>query len=1202
MITLLDTMGPAIWRASWQAAALALVAVLLVRYFGERLSPRWRFLLWGVVLTRLLFVATPASPWSAFNLVRWNPESSAQPFARHEAGARFPAAGHRMGSTTGPDETNVESPRVAGSAPESSTAQVSASRQTPSLSSGVAMERTPSITSLAGAVFILRILTAFWLAGCLFFGLKLLASVLILRRRLSACRAVTDEVLLGLLETSRRRMGLKRTPVLLVTPQCLSPCIVGTWNPRIVLPESVVTQSSPARLRHVLAHELSHLVRGDLWTNWLLLAARVLHWFNPVAWWTVREMIVEREAACDELALAAVGETDRSAYAATIVELAASLTPSAIAPGLVGLFSSTCRLKARVERLLRSPSVTTLRAPLAASLLVGMALIGLTDAMPGAQAQAPEAVPKAAPATQKEEPKAPQEDTHTVAGRCVNNADRSALAGITVRLYRAEGRTSPPVEIAKTVTDADGRYAFKGLEPPRPENHLDRLNYGVFGFADDRPIGISFFHFRDNKQITELRMVRERATLSGKVIDAAGRPVAGATVLPYFVWDRPAPSLLSAKTDADGRFKLDKLGVYKWPDGKAVTTSFQVQHPDYPETRGEAKGLPADVVVTLPAGCVVTGTVTDGVTGKPAAGAVITARRADEWGESCVAADEDGRFRLVLLEGRYDFLADAKDRVCVAVTGRECLAGEKVELPVFKLIGGGLISGQVVNTATGESVTVSEFGGPIMLGLFGPSQPSGRAISPMRLAAVDKTGRFTLRAAPGENFPYFVNISGERMSWDTQKQSPVIVKEGETTNYNMLITPEISPEEKLKAARKIVLALSMDPSDRTAQILLEFRKLNHTVDETELWCLLMRELVAIGRAAVPQLCAELDRTTENAMLRRLGFALRAIGDKRAVPALIRAIPRTLLPSSSDYGLIVSDKELMAFMQAHDLDQGKGEHFGLGGPEREIIGALHDLTGQNFEDAELFSMSLSEDPRRRVLQRRIYVRQAQRWQTWWEKNSRSLTEEAAYQKVKLNVADEPLPPAPEALGKAARVSGVMSGAVLSPAIQKGEHAWHFFDLDTGYRPNWPARIPQVEASRDAKELAEWASQNGVDLMCITHRAQDGTETYVLRALGMKVRQIDARDLRNLDKLIAAGSLPEGRPVGELLMHYDAKSEQLVPDANAAFLFITREGSMGVIETTDRITRTADLTGIAASPSSGGVGFHKGVQFSLKAIIP
>ena len=82
------------------------------------------------------------------------------------------------------------------------------------------------------------------------------------------------------------------------------------------------------RLRHVLAHELAHLVRGDLWTNWLLLPARTLHWFNPVAWWTVREMQAEREAACDELAFAALGETDRSAYAATITGTEASALPS----------------------------------------------------------------------------------------------------------------------------------------------------------------------------------------------------------------------------------------------------------------------------------------------------------------------------------------------------------------------------------------------------------------------------------------------------------------------------------------------------------------------------------------------------------------------------------------------------------------------------------------------------------------------------------------------------------------------------------------------------------------------------------------------------------------------------------------------------------------------------------------------------------
>ena len=55
---------------------------------------------------------------------------------------------------------------------------------------------------------------------------------------------------------------------------------------------------------------------------------------------------------------------------------------------------------------------------------------------------------------------------------------------------------------------------------------------------------------------------------------------------------------------------------------RSWATSFTMRHPDYPEAGGTVSALPADVVVTLPAPCTVTGVVTDGVTAQPAAGAV----------------------------------------------------------------------------------------------------------------------------------------------------------------------------------------------------------------------------------------------------------------------------------------------------------------------------------------------------------------------------------------------------------------------------------------------------------------------------------------------------------------------------------------------------------------------------------------------------
>ena len=476
-----------------------------------------------------------------------------------------------------------------------------------------------------------------------------------------------------------------------------------------------------------------------------MLLARTLHWFNPVAWWTVREMQAEREAACDELAFTAMGEADRSEYAATIVELAASLAPSAIAPGLIGLYASTRRLKKRIERLLRSPSVATLRTPIASILLLGMALTGLTDAMPGARAQSS----KEAASTGKEEPKA---NSQTIGGRCVD-ADGSALAGVSVRLYRVEGRISPPVEIARTETGVDGRYTFTGLAPERGRGHLDLLEYGVLGFLGDRPIGIPFMHFDGEEEVVTIRFAVETSTLSGKVIDADGRPVAQATVTRYWIGGRPIAGLLATTTDVAGRFHFDDMPVYKTPDGRPWGTSFTVRHPDHPETFGKADALPAEVVVRLPASCSVTGTVTDGVTARPAAGAIITARRVDEWGESFAEADAAGRFRLVVAEGRYDFLADAEDRVTIAVTGRECLDGEKVELPPLKLIGGGFISGRVINTATGQSVSVTGVGEPVTLGLSTSAQPHGAVIAQTAQAEADKAGRFILRRPRGNTSP-----------------------------------------------------------------------------------------------------------------------------------------------------------------------------------------------------------------------------------------------------------------------------------------------------------------------------------------------------------------------------------------------------------------------------------------------------------------
>lgn len=227
-MTTLDMLGPAIWRASWQAAALALVVAFLARCLGERLAPRWRFWLWGVVVARLLLVITPASPWSAFNLAPHTRQASARITDAPDRGELTPTpdvgdspAGH-IAPNTEPAPVAADAP-----APSSLPPPATTPAKAPATGSELAVPQPPVIRVAISTLLNWRSLSIGWLAGVLLVGARLLATVFMLRRRLSACRAVTDGVLTNLLEDARIRAGLMRAPALLVTPECISPCVVG---------------------------------------------------------------------------------------------------------------------------------------------------------------------------------------------------------------------------------------------------------------------------------------------------------------------------------------------------------------------------------------------------------------------------------------------------------------------------------------------------------------------------------------------------------------------------------------------------------------------------------------------------------------------------------------------------------------------------------------------------------------------------------------------------------------------------------------------------------------------------------------------------------------------------------------------------------------------------------------------------------------
>jgi hypothetical protein len=120
-----------------------------------------------------------------------------------------------------------------------------------------------------------------------------------------------------------------------------------------------------------------------------------------------------------------------------------------------------------------------------------------------------------------------------------------------------------------------------------------------------------------------------------------------------------------------------------------------------------------------------------------------------------------------------------------------------------------------------------------------------------------------------------------------------------------------------------------DQTQRARELIYFFRNYRVFCRDEE-WAQTIRELATIGKAAVPELVAELDRTDRDATLRSLAFCLRAIDDPRAVPALIRAIPKALRrgtfrcqlrPTCMLKSLVVEQKHCVPYSQmVHELGE------------------------------------------------------------------------------------------------------------------------------------------------------------------------------------------------------------------------------------------------------------------------------------------
>ncbi|MBI1344697.1 hypothetical protein GC163_00260 [bacterium] len=146
------------------------------------------------------------------------------------------------------------------------------------------------------------------------------------------------------------RLGLSRLPRLLASPAVREPLALYWLRPMILLPASWLADVSPGVLEAVLAHELAHIRRYDLWINLWQRIVETLLFFHPCIWWVSKQIRVERELCCDAEAVRATGLPVQYAQA---LELVARQRWACASPQLaVGIGGTRMALLHRVKQVL----------------------------------------------------------------------------------------------------------------------------------------------------------------------------------------------------------------------------------------------------------------------------------------------------------------------------------------------------------------------------------------------------------------------------------------------------------------------------------------------------------------------------------------------------------------------------------------------------------------------------------------------------------------------------------------------------------------------------------------------------------------------------------------------------------------------------------------------------------------------------------
>ncbi len=525
-----------------------------------------------------------------------------------------------------------------------------------------------------------------------------------------------------------------------------TPCNIGAWRPRVLVPSRQCNPEERQELRASLAHELAHCKQHDLRWNHVLTLLQALLWFHPLAW----RIRIAHADACDELCDAAAARClgDHEIYSRMLARLAVRLASQQPSSALAMAHRSLVRR--RIEAIGRNLSRRALRPWQTGGLVACAALASIllgTGALSRAEARTPQAEESGAGKSISAE-----STTATVKPSTEGVAQKpNPEAILPIRVTsKATGTPIPDAEIRFNGIIGGKRFDRRLETDIRGESELRRAasaNVQNLWMTVKSPghVPVHYVWKSDVKKV----QLQERLDLEldpglrieGRIEDESGNPIPGASVelnMPI-TWPGLANYVFQAAertTNEDGRWKWDGA-----PDDTA-SVSIRVAHPDYMDG-GARAARGSGNTVTLRRGHQVRGRVVD-ASGKPVEGATAQLGL-DRFGTGEPSAKTDKQGDFVITKCR-----PGPSAVTVQATGFSpevvrITIGESTDDVELRLGPAHVLRGRVIDIA----------GKPLSGVLVAPDTWRGFRTLENRMTT-DSEGRFEWNGAPSDAVEYSI--------------------------------------------------------------------------------------------------------------------------------------------------------------------------------------------------------------------------------------------------------------------------------------------------------------------------------------------------------------------------------------------------------------------------------------------------------------